>query len=135
MIDTKSRAIVWGVGLYVGVWIAVLVVAVLLGQGLYGAGGVKAAAYSSLAGGAAGLVALLVMVVAVVARQPLAGVLGGTLVRMGFALAGIFTLPKLFPDLENQGLVPVSLGVYFVVLVTETLISLSWMKPGSAEKG
>ena len=135
MSDTKNRAIVWGVSVYIGVWLVVLLVAIAIGWALYGGAGIKAAAFSSLAGGAAGLIALLVMVFAVLMKQPLAGVLGGTLVRMGFALVGIFVLPKVFPDLENQGLVPVFLGVYFVVLVTETLISLSWMKPGSAGKG
>lgn len=135
MIDTKSRAIVWGVGLYIGVWLVVLLLAVPIGWALYGPGGMRSAIVGSAIGGVAGLVSLLVMAIAVLLKQATAGVLGGMLVRMGIALAGIFVLPDALPELVNQGLIPIFLGVYFAVLISETLISLSWVNLGSVEKG
>lgn len=135
MIDTKNRAIVWGVGLYAGIWLVVLLLAVPIGWALYGSGGIRSAIVGSAVGGVAGLVSLLVMAIAVLLKQATAGVLGGMLVRMGIALAGILVLPEALPELMNHGLIPIFLGVYFAVLVSETLISLSWVNLGSAEKG
>lgn len=131
----KNRSIIWGVGFYGFVWLVVLLIAVVIGFLLYGENGAGSAVVGGVTAGIAGLVALQVMVGSVLLKQPIVGVLGGMLVRMGVALGGVFVLPEKFPGLVSFGLIPIFLAVYMAVLASETMISLSWIHQEGVHKG
>lgn len=84
------------------------------------ASGVAAAAAAGMICGIAGGVSLLLAVAAQKARQPIAGVLGGMLVRMAVPLLALLMVPKLDAVWRASGLLEMLLAYYLAALAVET---------------
>jgi hypothetical protein len=62
-------------------------------------------------------------------EAPVQGVLVAMLFRMGLPLAALIVLPKVGGPWATPGVTSTILGVYFVALVLETLLSLKMVAP------
>jgi hypothetical protein len=82
--------------------------------------GVAASAVALAICGAAAALSLLMAVAAQKARQPIAGVLAGMLVRMAVPLLALLMVPKLDPVWSSSGLGEMLLGYYLAALAVET---------------
>ncbi|MEX2173440.1 MAG: hypothetical protein WD872_03705 [Pirellulaceae bacterium] len=59
--------------------------------------------------------------------QPIGGILGGMMFRMGLPLLAGIALQKTNEPLAEAGVFPMILGIYLVALVAETLLSLRFV--------
>jgi hypothetical protein len=60
-------------------------------------------------------------------NNPIAGILGGTLLRLGLPLAGGLAIQQTQPALDQAGCFTMILGLYLVALVVETALSLKFV--------
>ena len=60
-------------------------------------------------------------------NNPIAGILGGTLLRLGFPLAGGLAIQQTQPPIAQAGCFTMILGLYLVALAVETVLSLKFV--------
>lgn len=85
-----------------------------------GATGLVASVAAALVCGAGAVISLLVAVAAQRSRQPVAGILGGMLIRMMVPLMALLAIPELDPRIIAAGAQEMLLGYYLVALALET---------------
>jgi hypothetical protein len=85
---------------------------------------------AAIAGGICWVSASLALVAAFLGQRwnnPIAGILGGTLLRLGLPLAGGLAIQQTQPALAQAGCFTMILGLYLVALVVETALSLKFV--------
>ena len=102
--------------------------------GLWRAGwnGVICALAAGAVCGIAAAVSLVLASAAQKARQPIAGVLGGMLVRMAVPMVALLMVPKMDPVWQSSGLREMLLVYYLAALAVETWLLVRLVPPDAA---
>jgi hypothetical protein len=119
LLMVAALALVWPAFAAYGVWRS-------------GTDGLAAALAAALLCGSGGAVSLMAAVTAQRAGKPVAGILGGMLIRMVVPLMALLAIPKMDSRVLASGAQEMLLGYYLVALAIETWLFVRLIPAGSA---